>query len=342
MTGPARAPASTARPGSAGPGASARPGSSARRGSARPGSSARPPGWWPGTARRCCGARATTRREHALRPFAEALDGWPADRPAGERARAGAEYPELASLLPSLGRGRPAAGRSPEEERDRLFRATAGLLGELGAERPVMLVLDDLHTADAGSFQLLGHLARQAREDGRGWRFLATVRREELPGADPGRQALHGHRASVGRGVAGPRASGAGRRRPRRWRGRGGPGWRLAATEARARALHAAALRRVAHPRAPPCSPRGGAGPGGGALCSPRRGGVRPGDRGRGGVRAGGRARGGAAVSGGRAPSGVGPPGRGGSDRGPLTTAPGGQISRSMPVRWAKTTMFDS
>ncbi|MER8044108.1 AAA family ATPase [Streptomyces sp. NPDC094032] len=123
-------------------------------------------------------------------PFAEALDGWLADRPAAERARAGAEYPELASLLPSLGRVRPEAGRSPEEERDRLFRATAGLLGELGAERPVMLVLDDLHAADAGSFQLLSHLARRAREDGRGWRFLATVRLEELPGTDPRRQAL--------------------------------------------------------------------------------------------------------------------------------------------------------
>ncbi|MEU4267407.1 AAA family ATPase [Streptomyces sp. NPDC026092] len=123
-------------------------------------------------------------------PFAEALDGWLADRPASERARAGAEYPELAALLPSLGRVRPVSGRSPEEERDRLFRAAAGLLGELAAERPVMLVLDDLHAADAGSFQLLSHLARRAREAGRGWRFLATVRPEELPASDPRRHTL--------------------------------------------------------------------------------------------------------------------------------------------------------
>ncbi|MEU9706240.1 AAA family ATPase, partial [Streptomyces sp. NPDC047981] len=123
-------------------------------------------------------------------PFAEALDGWLADRPAAERARAGAEYPELAALLPSLGRVRPVSGRSPEEERDRLFRAAAGLLGELAAERPVMLVLDDLHAADAGSFQLLSHLARRARETGRGWRFLATVRPEELPATDARRHSL--------------------------------------------------------------------------------------------------------------------------------------------------------
>ncbi|MET9676308.1 AAA family ATPase [Streptomyces sp. NPDC006482] len=123
-------------------------------------------------------------------PFTEALDGWLADRPAAERARAGAEYPELAALLPSLGRVRPESGRSPEEERDRLFRATAGLLGELAAERPVMVVLDDLHAGDAGSFQLLSHLARRAREVGSAWRFVATVRPEELPATDARRQVL--------------------------------------------------------------------------------------------------------------------------------------------------------
>lgn len=126
--------------------------------------------------------------------FAEALDGWLADRPAAERARAGAEYPELASLLPSLGRVRPEAGRSPEEERDRLFRATAGLLGELVTERPVMLVLDDLHAADAGSFQLLSHLARRARKGGSGWRFLATVRLGRRRAQRPRGRAAAGRR----------------------------------------------------------------------------------------------------------------------------------------------------
>ncbi|MEU2243568.1 AAA family ATPase [Streptomyces sp. NPDC018338] len=123
-------------------------------------------------------------------PFTEALDGWLADRPTAERARAGAEYPELAALLPSLGRVRPESGRSPEEERDRLFRATAGLLGELAAERPVMVVLDDLHAGDAGSFQLLSHLARRSRKVGSTWRFLAIVRPEELPASDLRRQVL--------------------------------------------------------------------------------------------------------------------------------------------------------
>ncbi|GAB3097954.1 ATP-binding protein [Isoptericola nanjingensis] len=121
--------------------------------------------------------------------FAEALDGWLAEQSAGARARVGAEHPELAAFLPSLGRA-DGAGRSPEEERDRLFRGTAALLGDLAAARPVVVVLDDLHAADAGSFQLLGHLARRAARAGTALRFLVTLRWEELPDGDPRRVGL--------------------------------------------------------------------------------------------------------------------------------------------------------
>ncbi|MFI6878088.1 ATP-binding protein [Streptomyces sp. NPDC050400] len=122
--------------------------------------------------------------------FAEALDGWMADRDAGERARVGAEYPELAAFLPSLGRVRDGERRSPEEERDRLFRAASGLLGELAAARPVWVVLDDLHAADEGSYQLLSHLARQTAAAGTALRFLVTYRGEEVPEGDSRRLAL--------------------------------------------------------------------------------------------------------------------------------------------------------
>ncbi|MFD8572983.1 ATP-binding protein [Streptomyces sp. NPDC059639] len=118
--------------------------------------------------------------------FAEALDGWLAEWDAGERARVGAEYPELAAFLPSLGRLRVTGERSPEEERDRLFRAAGALLGELAAARPVLVVLDDLHAADEGSFQLLSHLARRVTA----LRFLVTYREEELPEGDARRSAL--------------------------------------------------------------------------------------------------------------------------------------------------------
>ncbi|MEV6699775.1 AAA family ATPase [Streptomyces sp. NPDC051453] len=122
--------------------------------------------------------------------FAEALDGWLADRDAGERARVGAEYPELAAFLPSLGRVRDGDRRSPEEERDRLFRAASGVLGELAANRPVLVVLDDLHAADEGSYQLLSHLARRAAGRGTALRFLVTYREEEVPEGDARRLAL--------------------------------------------------------------------------------------------------------------------------------------------------------
>ncbi|WP_103759590.1 BTAD domain-containing putative transcriptional regulator [Streptomyces sp. SM10] len=122
--------------------------------------------------------------------FAEALDAWLAERDVGHRARIGTEYPELASFLPSLGRVRDGGGRSPEEERDRLFRVTSALLAELAAAHPVLVVLDDLHAADTGSYQLLGHLARRVTDTGMRLRFLVTCREEELPDGDPRRTGL--------------------------------------------------------------------------------------------------------------------------------------------------------
>lgn len=122
--------------------------------------------------------------------FVEALDAWLTDRPPVERARIGGEYPELAALLPSLGQIGAGRERGPEEERDRFFRATAGLLGDLAAGAPVLLVLDDLHAADAGSYQLLSHLARRAAATGTRWRFLVTYRAEEFDADDPRRTSL--------------------------------------------------------------------------------------------------------------------------------------------------------
>ncbi|MCX5400710.1 AAA family ATPase [Streptomyces sp. NBC_00102] len=122
--------------------------------------------------------------------FAEALDGWLVEHSAAERARVGAEYPELAAFLPSLGQVGTTGERSPEEERDRLFRAGTALLGDLAAARPVLVVLDDLHDADTGSYQLLGYLARRAVQRGTELRFLATYREEELPEADARRSAV--------------------------------------------------------------------------------------------------------------------------------------------------------
>ena len=53
---------------------------------------------------------------------------------------------------------------SPEEARFRLFEAVVGFLDRTAAERPLTLVLEDLHWADRSSLQLLVHVARQLRE----------------------------------------------------------------------------------------------------------------------------------------------------------------------------------
>lgn len=50
----------------------------------------------------------------------------------------------------------------------------AGVLTDLAATRPVLIVLDDLHTADPGSLSLLHHLVRTSQA--RRWRFIATSR----------------------------------------------------------------------------------------------------------------------------------------------------------------------
>jgi DNA-binding SARP family transcriptional activator len=75
----------------------------------------------------------------------------------GELARL---WPELAARLPQL--PAPAQG-GPEADRYRLFEAVAGLLDAIAASGPVLLVVDDLHQADAPSLALLRNLANARR-----------------------------------------------------------------------------------------------------------------------------------------------------------------------------------
>ncbi|MFI9828175.1 AAA family ATPase [Streptomyces sp. NPDC051913] len=130
--------------------------------------------------------------------FVEALEGWLAGRSTTDRARIGAEYPELAALLPALGQVGPGPGRAggPEYERERIFSAVSGLLtiaaapgtaGGAGA----LVVLDDVHAADLASLRLLARLARRTPSPSAPrLRFLATYRPEDLPETDPRRALL--------------------------------------------------------------------------------------------------------------------------------------------------------
>src|SRR5687768_16828205 len=66
-------------------------------------------------------------------------------------------------VLPSLAAdgNRPAAGGPGQDERYRMHRAVRRLLEALAARKPLVLLLDDLHWADAGSIELLAALLRR-------------------------------------------------------------------------------------------------------------------------------------------------------------------------------------
>ena len=99
-----------------------------------------------------------------FRPFAEAIAGY-GETAGPERLRAdlgpaGAALvriaPRLAQLLPDLG---PPPTLQPDEERFRLLDAAAQFFTALSGRATVLLVLDDLHWADAGT-AMMRHLAR--------------------------------------------------------------------------------------------------------------------------------------------------------------------------------------
>ena len=64
--------------------------------------------------------------------------------------------PALRDRLPDLS---PPRESDPETERYLLYAAVAGLLEEAGEEEPLLLILDDLHWADAPTLSLLRHVA---------------------------------------------------------------------------------------------------------------------------------------------------------------------------------------
>ena len=71
---------------------------------------------------------------------------------------------ELADILPSLGRPGESQAATVPDERYRAHRASRKLLELLAQDRPLVVVLDDLHWADDASIELLAALLRRGPE----------------------------------------------------------------------------------------------------------------------------------------------------------------------------------
>ncbi|MEL7991962.1 AAA family ATPase [Streptomyces albidoflavus] len=94
-------------------------------------------------------------------PFAAVLRTLRRLLPEEFAAGAAGQEGELARLLPDLGEA--ALARSGEEGTARLFDLTARLLEHLAAARTVVLVVEDLHWADASTRRLIAYLFRTLR-----------------------------------------------------------------------------------------------------------------------------------------------------------------------------------
>jgi class 3 adenylate cyclase len=94
---------------------------------------------------------------------------------------------ELVRLVPALARrvpsAPPPARTDPETERYLLFSAVVSVLEEAGAECPAVLVLDDLHWADAPTLALLKHVLCEAQ--GARVLVLASYRDSDLARGHP-------------------------------------------------------------------------------------------------------------------------------------------------------------
>ena len=93
-------------------------------------------------------------------PFADAIRTAPPEVEAAVKTR-----PVLARLLPDGGDGLGPESDSGGLTRQQMFGAVLGLLSELSARAPVLLVLEDLHWADASTRDLLAFLLRMLHRE---------------------------------------------------------------------------------------------------------------------------------------------------------------------------------
>src|SRR5580704_8556965 len=115
-------------------------------------------------------------------PFADAFRTAPPDIEQAVKAR-----PVLARLLPDD--GEPAQGTDPSGmARQQMFGAVLGALAEFAAASPVLLVLEDLHWADATTRHLVTFLARMLRRERVA--IIGTYRTDDMNRRHPLREVV--------------------------------------------------------------------------------------------------------------------------------------------------------
>ncbi|HYS33584.1 MAG TPA: AAA family ATPase [Streptosporangiaceae bacterium] len=112
-------------------------------------------------------------------PLADALRN-AATRPSagGVLLDALASRPVLSRLLPDRDESQPAGGDMPGLVQQQLFGAVLGMLSELAAAGPVLLVLEDVHWADQSTRDLLTFLSRMLHSERLA--VVATYRSDDM------------------------------------------------------------------------------------------------------------------------------------------------------------------
>jgi DNA-binding CsgD family transcriptional regulator len=89
-----------------------------------------------------------------------------------------AARPVLSRLLPDRGENQPAGGDMPGLVQQQLFGAVLGMLTELTAASPVLLILEDLHWADQSTRDLVTFLSRMLHSERLA--VVATYRSDDM------------------------------------------------------------------------------------------------------------------------------------------------------------------
>ncbi len=109
-----------------------------------------------------CGGRGAHADQFACGAFAVALEEYAVNRSEDERRELTRAYPALARFVPSLGAGIPLPAPDQRDYYLDLLPSIVQFLMDLTRTKPVLLVLGDLHEADAVGLDLIKYLAHLA------------------------------------------------------------------------------------------------------------------------------------------------------------------------------------